>query len=413
MRRFLLSLLLPFRGRSVASLVLGVCAVGALSGCNYFRQKTREHYVYVTAREVFLRDRVAAVSNRTGTAMNGEKLVVLDRTRRAIKVRTPRGEVGWVEEKLTADQKTADQFAALAETHAKDPVIAVAAARDEVYLHAAPGRETPRFYRLAEGDVLSLLERATVPKVKPGAVPVRAVRPPTQEEAEVAKAEHTHEDDATDDKAPAVVVPPPVMEDWWLARTAKGQTGWILGRMIDVTVPDTLARYAEGQRIVGAYVLHTVEDPDSGMLENGKTVTEIPEYLTLLAPYKSGLPYDFDQVRVFIWNLKKHRYETGFRDHNILGYLPATMGSMKDPYSPGALAQMSLPSFTYKVLAASAPIPQPDPVTGLVKPTELVTKTYRLEGNICRRILPPGTPVPEEAHPVPPPAKDKGRKRRR
>ncbi|QMV20220.1 SH3 domain-containing protein [Granulicella sp. 5B5] len=396
--------------------MLGVCAVAALSGCNYFRQKTQEHYVYVTARQVFLRDRVAAVSNRTGTATNGEKLVVLDRTRRAIKVRTPRGEVGWVEEKLTADQKTADQFAALAETHGKDPVIAVATARDEVYLHAAPGRETPRFYRLAEGDGLSLLERATVPKVKPGAVPVRVVRQPTQEEVAAAKAERTHEDDPNDEKQPAVVVPPPVMEDWWLARTVKGQTGWILGRMVDVTVPDTLARYAEGQRIVGAYVLHMVDDPDSGMLDNGKTVTEIPEYLTLLAPYKSGLPYDFDQVRVFIWNIKKHRYETGFREHDILGYLPAKIGSMKDPYSPGVLAQMSLPSFTYKVLAASAPIPEPDPATGLVKPSQLITKTYRLEGNICRRILPPGTLAEDEAHPVPLPAKDKNgksRKRRR
>lgn len=421
MRRFLLSLLVPFRLRSawgaVASLVLGVCAVGALSGCNYFRQKTQEHYVYVTARQVFLRDRVAAVSNRTGTAMNGEKLVVLDRTRRAIKVRTPRGEVGWVEEKLTADQKTADQFAALAETHDKDPVIAVATARDEVYLHAAPGRETARFYRLAEGDGLSLLERATVPKVRPGPIaPVKPTPPPTQDEADAAKAVRTHEDDPNDERQPAVVVPPPVMEDWWLARTAKGQTGWILGRMIDVTVPDTLARYAEGQRIVGAYVLHTVDDPDSGMLNNGKPVTEIPEYLTLLAPYKSGLPYDFDQVRVFIWNVKKHRYETGFRDHDIMGYLPATMGSMKDPYSPGALAQMSLPSFSYRVLAAGAPEPEPDPVTGLVKPAELITKTYRLEGNICQRILPPGTPVPQEAHPVPEASKDKNgktRKRRR
>jgi hypothetical protein len=55
-------------------------------------------------------------------------------------------------------------------------------------------------------------------------------------------------------------------------------------------------------------------------------------------------------------------------------------------------------------------------VTGLVKPAELITKTYRLEGNICRRILPPGTPAQDEAHPVPELAKDKNgksRKRRR
>ena len=410
--------------RFAASLALVVVCSDALSGCNYFRQKAQDRYVYVTARQVFLRDRVAAVSNRTGTATNGEKLVVLDRTRRAIKVRTPRGEVGWVEEKLTADQKTADQFVALADTHQKDPVIAVATARDEVYLHAAPGRETERFYRLAEGDTLRLLERATVPKVAPAPAPV--AKPAAKPDAPAVGADKDAAEKLPEDKepasatpvtsGPAAVVPPPVMEDWWLARNGKGQAGWILGRMIDVTVPDTLARYAEGQRIVGAYVLHTVDDPESGMLDNGKTVEQIPEYVTFLAPYKSGLPYDFDQVRVFIWNLKKHRYETAFREHDILGYLPATIGTMKDPYLPGALAQMSLPSFSYRVLAASAPIPAPDPVTGLVQPTTLITKTYRLEGNICRRMLQPGTPVPEEAHPVPETPKEKaakGRKKRK
>ena len=419
----------PKLRRAAAALLLGAAAM--LGGCNYFQPKTQDHYVYVTARQVFLRDRVAAVSNRTGTATNGEKLVVLDRTRRAIKVRTPRGEVGWVEEKLTADQKTADQFAALRDTYRNEPVVATATARDEVYLHAAPGRETARFYRLAEGDALSLLERATVPKVSANApVPRGAVRSTTQSPAQSAgaptgqtpPASATPEDAGRDaDKAAAneagepvsAPLPAPVMEDWWLARNGKGQTGWILSRMVDVAVPDALARYAEGQRIVGAYVLHTVDDPESGMLDNGKPVERIPEYLALLSPYKAGLPYDFDQVRVFIWNVKKHRYETAFREHNIVGYLPATIGSMKDPYATGALAQLSLPSFSYRVLAASAAIPVPDPVTGVVKPELLITKTYRLEGNICRRILQPGTPAPEEAHPVAETAKEKAAKARK
>ena len=65
---------------------------------------------------------------------------------------------------------------------------------------------------------------------------------------------------------------------------------------------------------------------------------------------------------------------------------------------------------------ASAPIPEPDPQTGLIKPSKLTEKTYRLEGNICRRILPPNTQAQPEAHPVPETAKDKsgkGRKKRK
>jgi hypothetical protein len=384
----------------------------SLFGCSYFRQKAADRYVYVTARQIFLRDRVAAVSNRTGTAVNGEKLVVLDRTRRAIKVRTPRGEVGWVEEKLTADQKTADQFAALHDTHAADPVVATATARDEGYLHVAPGREAPFFYHVAEGDTLSLLQRATVPKVPPA-------HPAAAKPAAATDAKPEADTDAPE--APAVVLPPPVMEDWWLVRIAKsqtpgqsgGQTGWILSRRIDVSAPDALARYAEGQRIVGAYVLATVDDPESGFIENGNTITRIPEYVTFLSPYKAGLPYDFDQVRVFIWNLKKHRYETGFRETHVVGYLPASVGTMKDKYGTNAVAQATLPSFTYRVLPASEPIPVPDPVTGISKHGTLIEKTYRLEGNICRRILPPNTPAQPQARPIDAPATKSGKSKKK
>jgi len=53
------------------------------------------------------------------------------------------------------------------------------------------------------------------------------------------------------------------MEDWWLVQDSKGDTGWMLSRMMDVDAPDTLTRYSEGQRMVGAYVLTTVNDPEA------------------------------------------------------------------------------------------------------------------------------------------------------
>ena len=345
-----------------------------LSGCSHFRPHPSANYVYVTAKQTFLRDRVAAVSNRTGTASNGEQLVVLEHARRWIKVRTPRGEIGWIEERLTAPQDIADKFDALRTDNQKDPVVATATTSDEAYLHVAPGRETDHLYLLPENTALSLLERASVPKpVNPGA------QPPAS---------------AGTDGAP----PAPLLEDWWLVRDPKGQTGWIYGRLVDVNAPDALLRYAEGQRIVGAYILAHVDDPDSGILNNGTTVTSIPEYLTVMAPYKSGLPYDFNQVRVFVWNVRKHRYETGFVERNILGYLPLKITSSADPYSKGAEAEEKLPTFTYRVLAAGQPIPTPNPTTGLISPGLTIEKTYRLEGNICRRLIAPGVQPPDEAH---------------
>ncbi len=403
------------------------CCAGAvlcagLVGCSYFHNKPSDKYVYVTAKQTFLRDRVAAVSNRTGSAQNGEKLVVLERARRFLKVRTPRGEVGWIEEKLTAGQEVADQFEALRREHEKDPIVAQATARDEVYLHETPGRESERFFRLSEGETMSLLERAAVEKplttgggptkktAADGKAAVEAKAAEDSKKAEEAKAAEAGKAAAVSGGAAASAEPPPAppMEDWWLVRNSKGQTGWIYGRMIDVTVPDALARYAEGQRIVGAYVLAHVYDPDSGILSGGQTVTDIEDFVTLLAPYKTGLPYDFNQVRAFTWNLKKHRYETAFREHNIAGYLPLLVAPQKDPYGRAANATVALPGFSYRVLAADVPMPEPDPTTGLLTPVRTITKTYRLEGNLIRRIMPPGT-APLEAHPVLDSDKGKGK----
>ena len=73
----------------------------------------------------------------------------------------------------------------------------------------------------------------------------------------------------------------------------------------------------------------------------------------MLGPYKAGLPYDFDQVRVFTWNVKKHRYETGFRDKNIEGYLPVKIKTATDP-TANLAATTPAPTFTYRVLADEA-----------------------------------------------------------
>ena len=369
--------------RFAALAALSLCCIAGLSGCSRFKPKPPAQYVYVTAKQTYLRDRVAAVSNRTATVENGEKLEVLERGRRFVRVQTAKGEQGWIDEKVVATQEIFDQFDALKQAHKDDPEVASAVVRDEVYMHAAPGRDTERFYRLAEGEKLKLLTRATIAKPLPPGTRVAKAPPPV-----VAKG-------AKPAAAPDVP-PPPVMEDWWLVRDSKGDTGWLYSRMMDVDAPDAITRYAEGQRIVGAYVLTTVNDPDADQADKN-----IPIYLTVMSPYKAGLTYDFDQVRVFTWNLKKHRYETGYRDKNIEGYLPVTIKMAPDPYGKSATATTPAPTFSYKVLADDAGPVIPDPVTGAILPGKTILKTYRLETNYVRRVAAPGTPTGGEAHPEP------------
>ena len=62
---------LPAAARRIGSLALTFALCAGLSGCTYFRAKQSNRYVYVTAKQTVLRDRVAAVSMRTGTAYNG------------------------------------------------------------------------------------------------------------------------------------------------------------------------------------------------------------------------------------------------------------------------------------------------------------------------------------------------------
>ena len=359
---------------------LAVCLLVGLAGCSRFRPKPATTYVYVTAKQTFLRDRVAAVSNRTATVVNGERLQVLDHGRRFFRVQTAKGVQGWIDERTVATQQVYDGFEGLKQEHKSDSTVASAVVRDEVYLHSKPGRDTDRFFLLSEGEKLKLLRRATLPRPVPGgAKPLKA--------AAAAPA-------AADGKA-AEPPPPPPMEDWWLVRDSRGDTGWILSRMFDVDAPESLTRYAEGQRIVGAYVLTTVNDPEAEQADKN-----IPVYVTVLSPYKAGLPYDFDQVRVFTWNVKKHRYETAFREHNIAGYLPVEIKTATDPYGKSALAGTPVPTFSYRVLAAESPEVVPDPTTGAIVPGKTVLKTYRLEGNLVRRVLQSGVPAPMESHPV-------------
>jgi hypothetical protein len=370
------------RGIPTLGLCLALGWIALLSGCARWQRHTTGESVYVTAKQTFLRDRVAAVSNRTGTVENGQQLEVLEHGRRFYRVKTDKGEVGWIDEKAVATEAVFDQFKSLSEAHKNDLPVASAVVEDDVNLHLRPGRTTEVFYRLPEGDKLQVLARATLPKPIPGG----ASPMPSPD-------------------AVAGAPPPIAMEDWWLARDDKGRTGWLLSRMMEVDAPDSLTRYAEGQRIVGAYLLTTVHDDDAE-----QEIKDIPIYVTVMAPYQSGLAYDFDQVRVFTWNLKMHRYETAYREKNIEGYLPVTVRNARDPYGRSPSAQEELPTFTYKVLAADAGPAAPDPTTGMVTPGRLIEKTYRLEGNLVRRIQAAGTPPDNEAHPVIEDKKDKNKK---
>lgn len=349
-------------------LALSIALCTALSGCTHLRDHLKPEMVYVVAKQTYLRDRVAAVSNRVALVSNGQPLEVVEHGRRFLRTKTSKGEVGWIEDHMVIDQATYDQFIALQQQHIHDPVVATGVLRDDLYLHVKPGRDTDRFYLLPENQKLQLLVRASVPKPE---LPQGLLTPP--------KAAAKEKKPTKGAKATLPGEPPVPMEDWWLVRDSRNQVGWLLSRRMDVDVPDEIGGYSEGQKIVGAYVLTKVLDPESSLPDK-----LVPEYVSVTNAFKDGLPYDFDQVRVFTWNVKKHRYETAYRQRNIEGYLPVTISQSKAP------SGQPVPEFSFMVATSNAV--RVDPLTGASRPAQTEILKYQIESGMVKRMTPSGPP---------------------
>jgi SH3-like domain-containing protein len=306
------------------------------SACNRGRHRVLE-VNYVSAVQATLRDQVATVYNRVGTVKNGERVDVLEREKRFSRVRTAGGIEGWIEQRYLVDQATYDGLQKLTKENLSDPVEAPGVLRNETNLHLTPGRETEHLYQLSAGAKVSVLKRATAEK-QPGT----SALPP---------------------KAGGKTIGS-VLEDWWLVRDAENRVGWVLARMVDIDVPLDIAQYAEGQRFVAFFVLNQVQD--AGKDGTGKNVSQ---YLCAITEPHDGLPYDYDQIRVFTWNVRKHRYETAYHEHGLNGVLPVTVTTENFD------KEGSLPVFILRVKDDGGTVSE---------------RKYKMNTPVVRRVLAPG-----------------------
>lgn len=310
-----------------------------LLGCGESQQSLGEAYVAPASLNV--RSQLSQKSNSVVMLKHGDAVAIIDVLRRMVKVRTAAGFEGWVDSRELLSREQMQQLRHEREMQARLPSEGTATAFEALNIHIAPSRSAAAFTQIPEGGPVTILGRQIAPKIaapvrssllfpeKPAA-PARRSRkessvrqsfrlPPKPKPP---KAPENWQELSTERIAgeQAKVAAPPmpeqkskpvVMEDWTLVRTSKGETGWVLSRNLLMSIPDEVAQYAEGKHITSFFDLGQVNDAQKGA-----------KHHWLWTTLASTLPYDFDSWRVFLWNARRHRYETSYRQRDVEGYFP-------------------------------------------------------------------------------------------
>ena len=281
-----------------------------------------------------LRRDIPLQSPVVATVRHGDRLEIVQRRRRFLKVRTPGGAEGWIEDHLLL---SSEEIAALKEVERRAltlPSQGVASTYDQLNVHTEPNRLSPSFLQVKEGEKVDVVAHVSAPRTpperkplippKPKALPVVRKRaeskyplpprppapPPPANWKELSRTPPEVQQAIADSHAANA----PPQEDWSLVRNAKGESGWVLTRRLYMAIPDEVAQYAEGHRITSYFALSDVRD--------GEVVKHNWLWTTISSSGSGDRPYDFDSFRVFTWSLRRHRYETAYIQRNVEGYSP-------------------------------------------------------------------------------------------
>jgi hypothetical protein len=150
-------------------------------------------------------------------------------------------------------------------------------------------------------------KKSKAPQYPPPPPPKPPAPPPNW--MDLSKSEPSDEEPPEKSASPAAET-----DDWSLVRASDGQSGWVLTRRLRMAIPDEVAQYAEGHRIVSYFSL--------GKVREGEQQKDTWLWTTVgSGPH----PYDFDSFRVFVWSGRRHRYETEYIERNLIGYSPVEL----------------------------------------------------------------------------------------
>ncbi len=322
--------------RSVALIVLTLACVAGITACRRAnRTVPLEEPIgsaYVGPQTLNVRKDLAGRSAAVGAAHHGERVDILETRRRFVRIRTAAGVEGWTDANLLLTSQQMDGLQKLADRAKALPSEGKAKVFDALNMHPEPSRTSPTFAQIPEGGSVEVVAH----RIAPRAAPVAAVRAPAPRRAPARKSK-AKEKQALDlppppapkppsdweaksrprasdlpEYTPPPPPPPVAYDDWNLVRTADGKAGWVLSRMLFMSIPDEVAQYAEGHRITSYMPLGEVKDGDQ-VRNNWLWTTAAPG---------PAQPWEFDSFRVFVWSKNHHRYETAYVERNVTGYFP-------------------------------------------------------------------------------------------
>jgi len=322
-----------------ALLVLASCRTG--SGVN----EPAIGQAFVGPATLKIHGDISLQSAVVATVKHGDRLEILARRRMLMRVRTPGGTAGWTEARQLLAAADMASLKELAGRAAKMASQGKASSYSELNAHTQPSRTAPSFLQIRTGEKFDVLATIPLPrtdlpraplvtpvpkkqtkKAEPkGKLPPPPMPKPPPPPADWLALSGRDPDAPVPEPEEPADRPAPALEYWSLVRVSTGQAGWVLTRFAAMAIPDEVAQYAEGHRIVSYSSLGQLTDHDER------------KDIWLWATVTSGVhDYDFDSFRVFVWSFKHHRYETSHVERNLQGYLPvlaepAGAGGRTDP----------------------------------------------------------------------------------
>src|ERR1039458_2667330 len=247
---------------------------------------------YVGPAELKIRSDIPLESSTVATVRHGDRLEILQQRRNVfLRARTPSGAEGWTDARQLLAAREMASLRDLAERARRMPSQGVATTYGDLRVRTQPAADAPSFLLIKENEKFDVLGRLVVPRAsarRPSLVPPAPKQPKVQPQ-KTSKAAKL--------PLPPMPKPPgPPADGWSLVRTSGGQSGWVLTRRLWMAIPDEVARYAEGHRIVSYFSLGEVRDGDQTRHEWLWTTSQ-----------GGAQAYDFDSFRVFVWSLRRHR----------------------------------------------------------------------------------------------------------